>query len=419
MVAITAAATAAAWIGVTPVSATTQAKPTRPAYGTIWVLNTNAEPSGSIIELAPNANGDVAPISSIEGLDTGLTEPDDLVVTPSGALWVTQSSSNAVTEYAPGAHGDVGPIATLSGTKTGLDVPTSIAIAGDGSLWVMNAGQTHQTLSHFAAGAHGNVAPIATISGSNAGLVQTRGIALTPDGKHVWVNISGDRPAVKEFATNQHGNVAPLRTISGSNTMLGSTPYGVAVNSAGAVIVSCDDPAAILTFAANANGNVAPQRTIKGSATHVTSPSFLALDAIGNIWTENYSANSVVRFAPSADGNVAPSRLITGSKTQLGYPNAIAVYAAAPGAPRAVTADAQSHHRVTLHWKAPRRDGGGVISYAAYLMTSSHGKWAAVGSATGHSLTIAHVAAKKSYRVAVAAVNNAGSSPKSDPVAIS
>jgi sugar lactone lactonase YvrE len=283
----------------------------------------------------------------------------------------------------------------------------------------MNAGQDQQTLSHFATGAHGNVAPIATITGTKTGLVQTRGLAITPDDENVWVATAGDKPAIEEFGTSQRGNVSPARTITGSSTKLGTLPYGVAVDSAGEVIVSTDSPAAIATFSPDADGNVAPKRLISGSATHVSSPSFMTLDAVGNIWTENYSSNNVVRFAPAATGNVAPTRLLSGANTQIGFPNAVAVYSATPGAPRKVVAHGRSHHRVSVTWKAPASDGGGIVGYTAYVQKSAHGKWGAAGTTTNTSLTITHLAAKKAYRIAVAATNNSGTSTRSAPASIS
>jgi len=69
--------------------------------------------------------------------------------------------------YAPGANGDVAPIRTITGSNTGLSAPQYDAVDSSGRLYVTNDGSSLGTITIYAAGANGNVAPIATIGGAN------------------------------------------------------------------------------------------------------------------------------------------------------------------------------------------------------------------------------------------------------------
>jgi hypothetical protein len=80
----------------------------------------------------------------------------------------------SVTEYPLNANGNIAPIATLAGSNTGLDLPLGIASDRVGSLRIGNAlgglNGIGGSITSYVKGAQGNSAPIATIAGGNTGL---------------------------------------------------------------------------------------------------------------------------------------------------------------------------------------------------------------------------------------------------------
>ncbi len=95
-----------------------------------------------------------------------------------------QRLSSYVTVYPPGANGDVAPIQTISGSNTGINAPWSVAVDSEHNIYVDNVGADSITV--FAAGANGNATPIQTISGSNTGLDYSWGIAAD-SAKNIYV----------------------------------------------------------------------------------------------------------------------------------------------------------------------------------------------------------------------------------------
>ncbi len=136
--------------------------------GTIYVSD---ESTNSIDVFAAGTNGNVAPMRTISGRLTGITGPfgpDDVKVNSAGDIFSSNFHSNSITEYAPGASGNIAPICTISGSNTGLDENDDISLASDGTLYVGNF--LGSPVEVFAPGACGNVAPIRTIAGAVTGL---------------------------------------------------------------------------------------------------------------------------------------------------------------------------------------------------------------------------------------------------------
>jgi hypothetical protein len=77
-----------------------------------------------------------------------------------------------VTVYVPGASGNVAPIATLTGANTGIGYLATIAVDLAGSVYasgqaVDSTGRTRSAILRFAPGANGNVAPVAALVGAD------------------------------------------------------------------------------------------------------------------------------------------------------------------------------------------------------------------------------------------------------------
>ena len=228
----------------------------------------------SFVVYAPNARGDATPVRTVAGPDTNLNGSTGIAVDDDGDVYIGDdgyagSGPYYVTVYPPGANGDVAPIQTISGSNTGINAPWSVAVDSEHNIYVDNVGADSITV--FAAGANGNATPIQTISGSNTGLDYSWGIAAD-SAKNIYV--TGTRfNLLNVFAPGATGNAVPIRSISGSNTELG-WPMGVAVDAKGDAYVLNQNNIAV--FGPTANGNVAPIRTIAGSRTRL-SPGWIGL----------------------------------------------------------------------------------------------------------------------------------------------
>ena len=105
-------------------------------HGRIYVVNGRGG-SGrpfSVTVYATLANGNVAPIRTIAGSKTRMYSPAGVAVDGSGHIYIANSSDplfghgHTVTVYAAFANGNVAPINTISGPNTGLNEPEGIAI---------------------------------------------------------------------------------------------------------------------------------------------------------------------------------------------------------------------------------------------------------------------------------------------------
>jgi hypothetical protein len=277
----------------------------------------------SITVTPASAGGNAAPVRTVAGSNTQLSQNYDIAVDGSGNTYVSNLRGGAITVYAPGANGNVAPIRTLSGPATGLSGALGLAIDDSGNLVEDNF--FADTVNVFAPGATGNVAPIRTLSGSNTSLSAVYGITLDTAGNlYVVDNNSqfGGTDAVTVYAAGFSGNVAPTRTITGSNTGMSGAAF-VAVDAGGRIYVSCVTANAVTIYAAGANGNAAPVATIAGANTTLVKPGGIVLDGTGTIYVGNDAGNgndAIVVFAAGANGNVAPLRTIRGATTGLSFP---------------------------------------------------------------------------------------------------
>lgn len=257
----------------------------------IYVVNHSG--LGSVTVYPAGANGNVAPTQTISGSKTGMNGPEGIALDSSRNIYVANSFGGAsglgsVTVYPAGANGNVAPITTISGSNTGLNFPEGITLDASLNVYVttfVGGPSGLGNVSVYAAGANGNVAPIRTITGSNTRLHGPVGIALGGRGGIYVVNYdSPSRPApgsVTVYPAGANGNVAPLRTISGSNTGLFGS-LGIARAAGGNIHVANQQGGvgrlgSVTVYASGANGNVAPIRTISGSQTRLSHPAGVAV----------------------------------------------------------------------------------------------------------------------------------------------
>lgn len=139
---------------------------------------------------SPHPNGDIAPIRIIGGPTTQITNPTALAFDSGGDLYVANYiffdvSGGSILEFAPGASGDVAPIRVISGPDTGVDRPYGLTIDSCGTIYESNRFEADSSnlyaqgsIEVFAPGASGDAKPVRIISGSITGLNQPEGISL-------------------------------------------------------------------------------------------------------------------------------------------------------------------------------------------------------------------------------------------------
>lgn len=105
------------------------------ASAKIYVANITYPNSGngSLTVYAAGAKGNVAPTETIEGAKTELNLPAGIALNSSGNIYAanldrTDYTGSSITVYAAGSNGNVAPINTISGTNTGLNGPRGIVI---------------------------------------------------------------------------------------------------------------------------------------------------------------------------------------------------------------------------------------------------------------------------------------------------
>jgi len=277
-----------------------------------------------------NANGNTPPTRTIAGSSTGLGFPRRVISDAAGNLYVANApgtGAHSITVYGPSANGNVSPLNTISGSNTGLTGADGMALDSSGNLFVANCSLCFQSSGTdavlvFAAGASGNVAPAHTISGANTTLSGPTDLAFDAAGNLLVTNSSSN--TVVTFAPGVFGNVAPSATLGGANTGI-SAPECVAFDASGNIYVCNSANATITVYAPGTTGNTAPTRTLGGASTQLQGPTSAAFDSAGNMYVANSGSNSITVYAPGATGNQAPMLTVSGGSTGLVTPIGLAL----------------------------------------------------------------------------------------------
>src|SRR5262249_24278018 len=164
------------------------------SVGAMFVDSTNnrlfvADPNGDAVDIYDNAStldGTVAtPSRQIKGASTGLAKPVGLQIDGSGRLVVSNSTPPSITVYtaAATANGNIAPVATINGSNTGFVSPNQIAFdtTARDTLYVIDPGAGSVFVFTSFTTANGNLAPTRAINGSSTTLSttgQNSGIAL-------------------------------------------------------------------------------------------------------------------------------------------------------------------------------------------------------------------------------------------------
>jgi len=194
-----------------------------------------------------NSDGDVPPKRTIIGGSTGLGGPVGVAVDlVHNELFVANykvASGGSITVYSRTANGNVAPVRTIQGNATGLNLPQGLALTLDlvhdeivvasSAFTTPNAG----SIVVFRRTDVGDVNPIRKLEGSSTKLCNPIGLALDLANDELVVansnfgNGTCDE-SVTTYARTASGNQPPLRTLMGSGVVSGlSNPTGVAITS--------------------------------------------------------------------------------------------------------------------------------------------------------------------------------------------
>jgi hypothetical protein len=265
--------------------------------------------AGSVTAYAADVSGNVAPVLSLAGPATGLSQPTGVVVDGAGRVFVSNPAANSITEYAPEVTGNVSAVATIAGSRTRLNEPQDVALDGNGNLWVANGAGS---VTEYAAGAGGNVAPMARIAGSLTKLGRPRGLVFDPSGNLRVTNANG---TVNTYSATANGNVPPLsRLVGGKANGLSTNLQGLNFDGSGNLVVADAGASRVVTFAGNASRAATPLNLLTGG---LTRPTGLDVDVSGNVFVTDNAANAIAEFAQGSAGAVSPAERIAGSLTGL------------------------------------------------------------------------------------------------------
>jgi hypothetical protein len=175
-----------------------------------------AASTNGVLVFARDVGGNVAPIRTIAGSNTGLANVVAVALDPSNNVFALDSVHHAIYEFATGADGNVAPIHTLMGPKTMLANAVDIRVSRRDAIYVSDQ---HDVLE-FNQGRFGNVKPsrIAQVTGWD----RIFGIQIHDSNLEISALANGTgTPGLLDMSQNVNGQVIPARIISGSLTGIG------------------------------------------------------------------------------------------------------------------------------------------------------------------------------------------------------
>jgi len=269
--------------------------------------------------------GDVTPLRTIEGPNTGLNEPEGIFVdTKNNELFVSNFFNNTVTVYGRTDMGDVHPSRTLSvfdsnsagflldqGMLTHLFLDTE-----NNELFMTNL---NNTITVYRRTDGGDALPLRII-GANTGLLNPKWIFVDAENNEIFVSNFSSR-LITTYGLTDEGNVAPLRTISQG----GADQTGIFVDTeSDEIFVNIFSlPFPITALRRTDEGNVTPLRSIGGVNTRLFEIEGLFVDTENNeIFVINLVIDlgqdpievfsSITVYGRTDSGDVPPLRIISG-----------------------------------------------------------------------------------------------------------
>ena len=202
------------------------------------LLSVNNPPQVAVYR--KTASGEEKPVRVLRGERTRLADAHGIAIDPKSKLlfvnnWGSfttegmtsggRSDAASITIYAMDAQGDTAPLRTIQGSKTQLEWPGTMAFDPDtGDLYVAN--DNGQSLLVFRGRTdNGDVAPERIITGNKTGLSYPVGLTIDTKNKELWaVNLGNS--SVTVYPLDANGNAAPLRKIRSAPSNKVSLRFG-------------------------------------------------------------------------------------------------------------------------------------------------------------------------------------------------
>jgi sugar lactone lactonase YvrE len=234
---------------------------------------------------------DGGPQTVLPATGLGKASPDAVAVSASGTVYIADPVNNQVVVLPAG-----GGAQTTIGT--GLSNPKGVAVDATGNVYISDTGNNR-------------ILKVAALSGAQAVLTTNvsspRGLAVDSIG-NVYVADTGNARIVQINPWNKLGAV-PLLAYTGAPTFV--TPVAVAVDSAGNIyvadsgnsrgIIKIQAGGGDLFVPAGATSLPSPATVIGFGTAPIKTPSGVAIDAAGDLYVSDSSAN-IVEELPAATG---------------------------------------------------------------------------------------------------------------------
>ncbi len=290
------------------------------------------------------ARGNVAPVRTIGGPNTGITCLQQTAVDAQGYVYVAVFSSlpkqyggcndnggGEILVFAPGANGDVAPVRTIAGPATQIGNAGAVAVAEDGTLYVgsseIASGGANSTILAFAPGAAGNVAPIRVSAPMSAAAID--GITLDP----ILGLVTSAQPGTTSFVAAQIGYYA-RDLASGGPAISFDDPGPLASDPATRSYVGVGNSVFGQRIDRYADGSKGAYGVTGGPSLNpglissllvASCPSAVAIGPERELYVAGTCPDSVSAYGPKASGTAAALRVIAGPRTQLSQPTRIVV----------------------------------------------------------------------------------------------
>jgi DNA-binding beta-propeller fold protein YncE len=271
------------------------------------------------------ANGNVAPVGTLQGPSTLLRGPTRAFPITGELLYVSDRDGDSITGYPGPNSGNVAPSVRIAGARTRIASPSCVQLDAKQHIWVSSEG--NDAMLEFAAGANGNVAPIARIAGPHTGITGPESFHVSFRTGKVYVS-NRKSNSLEVFSEGSDGDTPPVQRIQGSETGL-DDPGQIEQDSKGDVWVANTGGGDVLEFDTDATGNAAPIGTI-ALAGAAFRPYGVAIDTSDNLVISDPSLDTLYEFASTARGPSKPIAILRGNATglhapaQLGIPQPIA-----------------------------------------------------------------------------------------------
>ncbi|HEY3998269.1 MAG TPA: hypothetical protein VGO93_05350 [Candidatus Xenobia bacterium] len=287
--------------------------------------------SSAILAFSRTASGNVAPLRSISGSNTGLTDGLwGLAVDPVNNELAVTDQSGPIEVFSRTASGNVDPLRTVSGT---LPSPTGLFIdTANNELDVTDS--TLNSVDVFSRTATGNAAPLRSIADPHTGLSLPLSVALdSADALIAVANLGvdiGGPGTVNVYKSTANGDVAPVNSVVinglGANTGLSDGfSESVAIDPVNKELVVANYAGtandAIVVFSLSANGTPTPLREINGSSTGLFAPEGVYVDPVNNeigVFNDSVGTATITVYSRTANGNAPPLRTISVPANSLG-----------------------------------------------------------------------------------------------------